>query len=60
VAPANLRIHDKSLRYGRKHLPDDFTVLLPERGGTAPSIYYFFVGLHQQKYSNSAFRSYAL
>ena len=38
VLTANLPILDKSLCDRRKHLPDEFAVLLPERSGTAPSV----------------------
>jgi DNA-binding CsgD family transcriptional regulator len=51
VPIANPRIRDKRLRNRRKHLADDFAVLLPVRSGTAPAIDNFLLGLHVQKYS---------
>ena len=51
VPTANQPVLDKGFRDRRKHLPDDFAVLLPERRGIAPSAYGFLVGLHQQKYT---------
>src|SRR5437870_13321901 len=61
---ANQRILDKSLRDRRKHLPDDFAVLLPERRGITPCGYNFLVRLHPQKYTyqpvDGAFGSYRI
>jgi hypothetical protein len=54
VPTANQPILDKSLGDRRKHLPDDFAVLLPERGGITPCAYNLLVGLHQQKYTYQA------
>src|ERR1039458_5844640 len=51
VLPANLSIFDESLCNRRKHLLDDFAVLLPVRSGTAPSVYDLLVGLHERRYS---------
>ena len=39
VPAANRPIFDKSLRDRRKHLPDDFAVLFPERRGITPYAY---------------------
>jgi hypothetical protein len=47
VPTANEPILDKSLRDRRKHLPDDFAVLLPERRGITPCAYNPLVGLHR-------------
>jgi hypothetical protein len=44
---ANQRILDKSLRDRRKHLPDDFAVLLPEQRGSTTCGYNLLVGLHR-------------
>jgi hypothetical protein len=64
VPAANQPILDKSLRDRRKHLPDDFAVLLPERRGITPYAYNFLVGLHPQKYTyqavDGAFGSYRI
>ena len=46
VPTANQPILDKGLRDRRKHLPDDFAVLLPEWRGITPSAYNLLVGLH--------------
>jgi hypothetical protein len=54
VPAANQPILDKSLRDRRKHLPDDFAVLLPERRGITPYAYNLLVGLHRQKYTYRA------
>src|ERR1700756_546226 len=54
VPAANQPILDKSLRDRRKHLPNDFAMLLPERRGITPSAYNLLVGLHQQKYTYRA------
>ena len=54
VPAANRPIFDKSLRDRRKHLPDDFAVLFPERRGITPYAYNLLVGLHQQKYTYRA------
>jgi hypothetical protein len=54
VPTDNQPILDKSLRDWRKHLPDDFAVLLPERRGITPCAYNLLVGLHQQKYTYRA------
>jgi hypothetical protein len=54
VPTANQPILDKSVRDWRKHLPDDFAVLLLERRGITPYAYYLLVGLHPQKYTYRA------
>jgi hypothetical protein len=54
VLTANQPIFDKGLRDRRKHLPDDFAVLLPEPRGITPYAYNLLVGLHQQKYTYQA------
>ena len=51
VPSANQPVVDQSLRDRRKHLSDDFAVLLPERSGSTPCAYNLLVGLHQPKYS---------
>src|SRR5215472_7837926 len=51
LAAANQPIFDERLRYRRKHLPDDFAVLLPERRRIAPCAYALLAGLHQQEYT---------
>jgi hypothetical protein len=54
VPTANQPILDKSLRDRRKHLLDDFAVLLPEWRGSTPCAYNLLVGLHRQKYTYRA------
>ena len=51
VPTANQPILDKSLRDWRKHLPDDFAVILPEGRGITPYVYNLVVGLRRQKYT---------
>ena len=51
VPAANQPALDQSLRDRRKHLPDDFAVLLPERRGSTPCADNFLIGLHHSKYS---------
>jgi hypothetical protein len=54
VPTSNQPILDKSLRDRRKHLPDDFAVLLPERRGITPYANNLLIGLHKQKYTYRA------
>jgi hypothetical protein len=54
LASADQRLLNQSLRNWRKHLPDDFAVLLPEGRGITPCAYNLLVGLHQQKYTYPA------
>jgi hypothetical protein len=51
LSAANPRILDQSLRDWRKHLPDRFAALLPERRRAAPSVDHILVALHGRKYS---------
>src|SRR5437868_15399649 len=51
VLTADLPIFYKSFGDWRKHLPDDFAVLLPERCGTGPAVHDLVVGLHEEKYN---------
>src|SRR6266705_2806167 len=51
VSTANQPILDESLRDRRKHLPDNFAVLLPQPRGATPSVNNRLAGLHQRKYS---------
>ncbi len=64
VPTDNQPILDKRLRDWRKHLPDDFAVLLPEPRGITPCAYDLLVGSHQQKYTYRAvdgvFRNYRI
>jgi len=46
----NSCIGNKPPRYLRKHLPDNFPVLLPIRSRSRPSIDSFLVLLHEEKY----------
>ena len=46
----NSCIGNQPLRYLRKHLPDNFPVLLPIRRRARPSIDSFLVLLHEEKY----------
>jgi len=48
VSTANQRILDKSIRDRRKHMTDDFAMLLPERSRIAPSVDGVLLGLHEQ------------
>ena len=52
MSAANQRILDQSLRDRRKHLPDRFAMLLPERRSAAPSVDHSLVALHRRKYSS--------
>src|SRR4029077_6746002 len=51
TSTANQRILDKSIRDRRKHMTDDFAVLLPERSRIAPSVDGVLLGLHERKYT---------
>src|SRR5215813_10086281 len=51
ASTADQPILAKGSRDRRKHLPDDFAVLLPERSGIAPSVYDVLVGLHEHEYT---------
>ena len=52
MSAGNPCILDQRLRDGRKHLPDRFAVLLPERCRAAPSVDHSLIALHGRKYSS--------